>query len=293
VNLLDWSWRRKSLRRYCLRFFFNSFFLFRVSFHPNNLFFYMLIPEAPVLPRDKLTSRRTEEDTKDATPLVPNFSDIKQSIDPTAEIPTFPSSNNSLSIKPSDPQVAKKVLELESSRQPIPSHGFQQGLTNHTKRKETVTHDPRPEDSSLCMAPPSQPYSPHTSRTSSIFPATPGISTLGHLEKLLRQRPENMAQILFNLDPDGFAGLFGQFGFDVSFLTAFLDAIVSRREEEGWLSQSIALLGSLRKCGRFKIALAFASAEKVRQVFEMMEIGAVTEEQRTKVGELKQFWDLE
>jgi len=102
-----------------------------------------------------------------------------------------------------------------------------------------------------------------------------------------------MAQILFNLDPDGLAGLFGQFGFDVNFLTAFLDAIVSRREEEGWVSQSIALLDSLRKCGRFKIALTFVSAEKVRHVFEMVEMGTVTEEQRTRVGEVKQFWDLE
>jgi hypothetical protein len=147
------------------------------------------------------------------------------------------------------------------------------------------------------MAPfPSQPYSPHTPSTRSTPPATAlDIGTLGHLEKLLRQRPENMAQILFNLDANRLPSLFGQFGFDTGFLTAFLDAIVARREKEGqavWVSQSLALLDSLRKCGRFGIALTFVPVETVRQVFEMVEREIITEEQRKRVHEVKHLWDL-
>jgi hypothetical protein len=100
-----------------------------------------------------------------------------------------------------------------------------------------------------------------------------------------------MAQTLFNLDAARLPGLFGQFGLDTDFLTAFLEAIVARREDEGWVSQSIALLDSLRKCGRFGIALTFAPAETVPNVFEMVETSSMTDEQRRKITELKQFWE--
>jgi Potential Monad-binding region of RPAP3 len=255
----------------------------------------MLTPKDRAVSRDKLPSQRTKESTGPAA-LNPIPSNPKQSLEPTPQTPTS-SIPESLNVEQPPPSVVKPrvkpkrlVEELESTTLQTPSHG----PTNQKGPTETVMHPP-PKDSSLRMAPPppSQPYSPqHSTGRGSTPASTTAITSLASLEKLLRQRPDNMAQTLFNLDAGRLPGLFGQFGFDTSFLTAILEAIVARRDDEGWVSQTIALLDSLRKCGRFSIALTFAPTETVRHVFEMVETSSPTDEQQRKITALKQFWEL-
>jgi Potential Monad-binding region of RPAP3 len=252
-------------------------------------YLHVLIPKDRTVSRDKLPSQRTKESTGPAA-LNPIPS---QSLEPTPQNPTS-SNPQTLRVEQPPPSVAKStakprrlVEELGPTTLQTPSHG----PTNQKGPTETVTHPPT-KDSSLRMAPPppSQPYSPQHSSSRGTTPAE--ITSLASLEKLLRQRPDNMAQTLFNLDAGRLPGLFGQFGFDTSFLNAFLEAIVARRDDEGWVSQTIAILDSLRKCGRFSIALTFAPAETVRHVFEVVEGSNLTDDEQRQITELKQFWEL-
>lgn len=104
--------------------------------------------------------------------------------------------------------------------------------------------------------------------------------------------PENvhvLYETLFNLDAGKLAGIFGQFGFDSSFLNAFLDAILFMQAEPKWVDQSVLLLDSIRRCGRFNIAVTFAPRDKVIRVFEGLEKRADREEGKG-VRQVKSFW---
>jgi hypothetical protein len=116
------------------------------------------------------------------------------------------------------------------------------------------------------------------------------------LEKLLRQSStntlhrESLYRILFNLDAQILPKLFGQVGFDASFLISFLEAILSIPEhDKRWVDQSVALLDGLRRCGRFGIAMIFIPAEKWKSVFAEVERKADAE-QRERVDTVKKFW---
>jgi hypothetical protein len=121
--------------------------------------------------------------------------------------------------------------------------------------------------------------------------------TLSHLEKLLRQSSnsihrEYLYRTLFTLDASSLPRIFGQVGLDSSFLTAFLEALLSIPERETkWVEQSIALLDGLRRCGRFGIAVVFIPAEKWKTVFEEVErYGDV--EQMERLVTVKRFWSV-
>jgi hypothetical protein len=104
--------------------------------------------------------------------------------------------------------------------------------------------------------------------------------------------PENvhvLYETLFNLDAGKLPGVFGQFGFDSSFLGAFLDAILVTQAEPKWVSQSVLLLDSLRRCGRFNIALTFTPRDKIARIFEELEKRADLD-QRDEVRQVKSFW---
>jgi Potential Monad-binding region of RPAP3 len=124
------------------------------------------------------------------------------------------------------------------------------------------------------------------------------ISDLSTLEKILRQaRPENMHDVhgaLFNLEADKLPSIFGQFGLDSTFLSAILDAILFMQTEPlggitDWVTRSTALLDSLHRCGRFKIAVTFSSPEKIRDVFDAIQTRANVE-QAPLVQQVKRFW---
>lgn len=105
--------------------------------------------------------------------------------------------------------------------------------------------------------------------------------------------PENMHLLhrtLFNLDAGKLPILFGHFGLDSTFLSAFLDAILFVQNDPNWLSRSISLLDSLRRCGRFKIALTFTPEEKVRGVFDELESHASSLEMKERVEQVKRIW---
>jgi Potential Monad-binding region of RPAP3 len=156
------------------------------------------------------------------------------------------------------------------------------------KIKQRPSHDPSSKESS--PPPPLQPYS--------VPPTAPTEVTLATLENLIRQATTNpdhkrvLHQTLFNLDPGRAPALFGQFGFDSTFLNAFLDAILSMQSNADgtvWVNQSIALLESLPQCGRFSIAHTFISAEKMRKIFAELRSHA-TIEQQDRVQQVKRFW---
>jgi hypothetical protein len=79
-------------------------------------------------------------------------------------------------------------------------------------------------------------------------------------------------------------------GLDSAFLEAFLDAILSVSDRDArWVNQSIALLDSLRWCGRFSIAMVFVPQEKWKSVFEEVERMA-DGAQRERIEMVKTFW---
>src|SRR5579862_2164000 len=140
------------------------------------------------------------------------------------------------------------------------------------------------------------------SSSPSLLPSpTPPLTktiTLSHLEKLLRQASSNtlhqghLYHTLFSLDASTLRRIFGQVGLDPSFLTAFLEAILSIRERDSkWVDQSIALLDGLRQCGRFGIAVVFISAEKWKSVFEEVE-RFCSEDQKERLVTVKRFWSV-
>jgi hypothetical protein len=132
-----------------------------------------------------------------------------------------------------------------------------------------------------------QPYS----RT----PIIPTEITFPILEKWVLQepRPLELHEILFNLDSGKIPGIFGESGFDSTFLATFLDAIVSVRDNlepiTKWVSQSVELLDALRKCGRFGIALAFVPTEKIRKAFEAVKEQASVE-QKQRLHSVEKFY---
>jgi hypothetical protein len=139
-------------------------------------------------------------------------------------------------------------------------------------------------DSSLPS--PSQPYS----QSPIVVPSSSNV-TLATLEKLIRQRPAGMHDVLFNLDAGNLPALFGKFGFDSTFLNAFLDAIMSiQADQPNWMSTTVLILDSLRRCGRFNIALTFIPEDKIRGVFEALESRAVNSEERKRIQEVKRFY---
>ncbi len=100
-----------------------------------------------------------------------------------------------------------------------------------------------------------------------------------------------MHKILFNLDAGKLPALFGKFGFDSTFLRAFLDAIMSVQPvEPNWVSRSVLILDFLRRCGRFNIARTFISGEKIRGVFEALEGHAADSEEGKRIQEVKRFY---
>ena len=156
------------------------------------------------------------------------------------------------------------------------------------KVKQRPSHDPSSKESS--PPPPLQPYS--------LSPAAPAETTLATLEKSIRQATTNpthrsvLHQTLFNLDPGRVPELFGQFGFDSTFLNAFLDAMLSMQHNTDgnvWVNQSVSLLEALQRCGRFSIAHTFISVEKIRKIFAELRSHA-TIEQQDQVQQVKRFW---
>lgn len=100
-----------------------------------------------------------------------------------------------------------------------------------------------------------------------------------------------MHNALLNLDAEKLPALFGKFGFDSTFLNVFLDAIMSVQADEwNWLSRSVLILDSLRRCGRFNIALTFIPGDKIRGIFEALESHATDSEERKRIQEVKRFY---
>ena len=152
------------------------------------------------------------------------------------------------------------------------------------KTKETTVATPLFNDSSLPC--PSQPYSQSTIA----IPSSSEI-TLATLEKLIRQLPAGMHEILFNLDARKLPALFGKFGFDSAFLSVFLDAVMSAQAEEpNWVHRSVLILDSLRQCGRFNIALTFIPGDKIRRIFEALESHAADSDERKRIQEVKRIY---
>ena len=154
--------------------------------------------------------------------------------------------------------------------------------TNRNDNEAGQRGKPSLESEHSSLPPPAQPYSP-----------TRIPPTLATLEKLLRQsktNPEVVHQTLFNLDAKRLPVIFGEFGLDTTLLNEFLDAILSiNPNNEKWWDQSVALLDSLRKCGRFSIAHTFSPMDKITRVFERLEHNA-TGEQKARIGQVKYFW---
>jgi hypothetical protein len=180
----------------------------------------------------------------------------------------------------------QELNESPDTQTPNPPHS----TNTHVKARTQPSHDPTSHGPSTISSPSSspQPYSQS-------HPARIGITnpTLSTLEKLVRQTPpENVPvlyETLFNLDAGKLPGVFGQFGFDSSFMDAFLDAILFMQAEPKWVSQSVLLLDSLRRCGRFNIALTFTPRDKITRIFEELEKWADLE-QGNGIRQVKSFW---
>jgi hypothetical protein len=124
-----------------------------------------------------------------------------------------------------------------------------------------------------------------------VIPSSFGI-TLATLEKLIRQSPAGMHKILLNLDAGKLPVLFGKFGFDSTFLNVFLDSIMSlQTDDPNWVSRSMLILDSLRRCGRFNIALTFIPGDKIREVFEALESHTTDSDERKRIQEVKRFYN--
>jgi hypothetical protein len=207
-----------------------------------------------------------------------------ETLPPRARIPPEPTSKSGKT-GPQKPL----IQELNESPDP-PTPNPPQSTNQHVKARTQASHAPTSHGPSTVSSPssPLQPYSQS-------HPARIGITnpTLSTLEKLVRQTPpENvhvLYETLFNLDAGKLAGIFGQFGFDSSFLNAFLDAILFMQAEPKWVDQSVLLLDSIRRCGRFNIAVTFAPRDKVIRVFEGLEKRADREEGKG-VRQVKSFW---
>jgi hypothetical protein len=157
----------------------------------------------------------------------------------------------------------------------------------------------KPRIPAMKSVPPNPVPTPDPPPTQSAQPypkGSPTNVTLASLEKILRQTtasPENMHLLhhtLFNLDTGRISTIFGKFGFDSTFLVAFLDAILAMQSSgTNWVDQSIALLEAVRRCGRFNIAVTFAPADKILRVFDVLRDQA-TSRQRPQLDTVKSMW---
>ena len=170
------------------------------------------------------------------------------------------------------------IQELDES-QPL------QWTNQRVKLQKTKENTPTPLFNDSSLPSPSQPYSqsPIVIRSSSEI-------TLATLEKLIRQSPTEMHKILLNLDAGKLPALFGKFGFDSTFLNVFLDSIILQTDDPNWVSRSVLILDSLRRCGRFNIALTFIPGDKIRGIFEALENHTTDSDERKRIQEVKRFY---
>ena len=175
----------------------------------------------------------------------------------------------------------QELNESPATPTPIPPPSAKQRV-----KVQQTSHVPPPPTQVSSPSPPLQPYSQS-------HPARIGIPSLATLEKLVRQTPPDnghvLYQTLFNLDAGKVPGMFGQFGFDSSFLNAFVEAILFMQADPNWVTKTVSLLDSLRQCGRFNIALTFTPKDKITIIFEELEKRADIE-QGTRVRQVKSFW---
>ena len=180
-------------------------------------------------------------------------------------------------------KVGNKLVLIQELDESQPPQRTNQRVKIQKTRENTID-TPLFNDSSLPS--PSQPYS----QSPIVIPSSSEV-TLATLEKLIRQHPAGMHDVLFNLDAGKLPALFGKFGFDSTFLNVFLDAIMSvQADQPNWVSTSVLILDSLRRCGRFNIALTFIPGDKIRGVFEALESHAADSEERKRIQEAKRFY---
>lgn len=198
-------------------------------------------------------------------------------------IPAEPTSKSGKSGK--QKSLIQELNESPASPTPIPPPSTTPDVKAQQASHVPPSHDAQPTPVSSPYAP-LQPYSQsHSARI--------GIPSLATLEKLVRQTPPDNGHVLyetlFNLDAGKVTGIFGKFGFDSTFLDAFIEAILFMQADPNWMTRSVSLLDSLRRCGRFSIALTFAPKDKIRKIFDGLEKGADIE-QGNRIRQVKSFW---